>query len=42
MLRERTDRAWFSRLLTYGKETELDYSFNHGARMGLYTTGNNN
>jgi len=35
-LRDRTDRAWFSRLfMTSGEETERVYSFNPGARTGL-------
>jgi len=35
MLRERTNRTWFSRLLRHtSQETERVYSFNPGARMG--------
>jgi len=35
-LRERTDRAWFSRLLRH----PVLYSYNPGARMGQLNTDN--
>jgi len=37
MLRERTDRAWCSRFLRPGQETERVYSYNPGARGYLCT-----